>query len=118
MRPVAAIRALLQVLNPFAPHLTEELNETLDAKFPGAEIGLLAGHTWPEYNPAFLVEDEIEIPIQINGKLRERIVVKKDAAVAEIEAAALSNAKIQEHLAGKTPRKVIVVPGKLVNVVA
>ena len=79
VRPLTAIRALLQVLNPFAPHLTEELNETLDAKFPGAQTGLLAGRPWPEYNPAFLVEDEIEIPIQINGKLRERIVVKKDA---------------------------------------
>ena len=118
VRPVAAIRALLQVLNPFAPHLTEELNETLDAKFPGAETGLLAGRNWPEYNPAFLVEDEIEIPIQINGKLRERIVVKKDATSSEIESIALANAKVREHLAGKTPRKVIVVPGKLVNVVA
>ena len=118
VRPVAAIRALLQVLNPFAPHLTEELNETLDAKFPGMETGLLAGRTWPEYNPAFLVEDEIEIPIQINGKLRERVVVKKDATTGEIESIALANAKVQEHLAGKTPRKVIVVPGKLVNVVA
>ena len=118
VRPVAAIRALLQVLNPFAPHLTEELSETLDGKFPGADSGLLTGRPWPEYNPAFLVEDEIEIPIQINGKLRERIVVKKDATAGEIESLALANAKVQEHLAGKTPRKVIVVPGKLVNVVA
>ena len=82
------------------------------------QTGLLASRKWPEYNPAFLVEDEIEIPIQVNGKLRERIVVKKDATSAEIEALALANAKVQEHLAGKTPRKVVVVPGKLVNVVA
>ena len=118
VRPASAVRALLQVLNPFAPHLTEELNETLDARLPNTETGLMANRTWPEYNPAFLVEDEIEIPIQINGKLRERIVVKKDASASEIEALALANAKVQEHLAGKTPRKVIVVPGKLVNVVA
>ena len=74
--------------------------------------------TWPEFDPAFLVEDEIELPVQINGKLRDRLLVKKDAAGAEIEALALASAKVQEHLGGKAPRKVIVVPGKLVNIVA
>ena len=117
VRPVSALRSLLQVLNPFAPHLTEELNETLESRFPTPTGGLLAGKTWPEYNPAFLVEDEIELPIQINGKLRERIVVKKDASAAEVEASALASVKVREHLAGQTPRKVIVVPGKLVNLV-
>ncbi len=118
VRPVSALSTLLQVLNPFAPHLTEELNEVLGQKFTHADGGLLAGRRWPEYDPALLVEDEVEIPVQINGKLRERLTVKKDATAAEIEAAALATAKVQEHLAGKTPRKVIVVPGKLVNVVA
>ncbi len=117
IKPVAALRALVQILNPFAPHLTEELNETLEAKFPTGS-GLLAGRVWPEYDEAWLVQDEIEIPVQINGKLRERLTVKKEASTAEVEAAALASAKVQEHLGGKTPRKVIVVPGKLVNIVA
>ena len=117
VKPVSALRSLLQILNPFAPHLTEELNETLEDKFPHVG-GLLAGRVWPEYDEALLVQDEIEIPVQINGKLRERLTVKKEASAAEVEAAALASAKVQEHLVGKTPRKVIVVPGKLVNIVA
>ncbi len=117
VKPVSALRALVQILNPFAPHLTEELNETLEAKFPTG-VGLLAGRVWPEYDEGLLVQDEIEIPVQINGKLRERLTVKKEASAAEVEAAALASAKVQEHLGGKTPRKVIVVPGKLVNIVA
>ena len=116
VKPVSALRLLVQILNPFAPHLTEELNETLEAKFP-TNGGLLAGRVWPEYDEALLVQDEIEIPVQINGKLRDRIHLKKDAASAEYESAALANAKVQEHLAGRTPRKIIVVPGKLVNIV-
>ncbi len=116
VKPVAALRLLVQILNPFAPHLTEELNERLETKFPTGH-GLLAGCVWPEYDEALLVQDEIEIPVQINGKLRERITVKKDASAAEVEAAALASPKVQEHLGGKTPRKVIVVPGKLVNIV-
>ena len=115
-RPVAGLRVLLQLLNPFAPHLTEELNETLDAKFP-AGGALLAARVWPEYDDALLVEDEIEMPVQINGKLRDRISVKKDAVAAQIEAAALAAPKVLEHLGGNSPKKVIVVPGKLVNIV-
>ena len=115
-RPVAGLRTLLQVLNPFAPHLTEELNETLETKFPTGG-GLLAARDWPEYDEALLVEDEIEMPVQINGKLRDRISVKKDAAVAQIESAALAAPKVLEHLEGRSPKKVIVVPGKLVNIV-
>ena len=116
-RPVSEIRTLLQLLNPFAPHLTEELWAVLAGRFP-CPAGRLAAQTWPEFDPAFLVEDEIEMPVQINGKLRDRLLVKKDAAGAEIEALALASAKVQEHLGGKAPRKVIVVPGKLVNIVA
>ena len=116
-RPVSGLRVLLQLLNPFAPHLTEELNETLDVKFPTAG-GLLAARPWPEYDASLLIEDEIEMPIQINGKLRERIQVKKDADAAQIESAALAAPKVLEHLGGKSPKKVIVVPGKLVNIVA
>ena len=116
-RPLSGIRTLLQLLNPFAPHLTEELWSGLAARFP-CPPGRLALQTWPEFDPAFLVEDEIEMPVQINGKVRDRLLVRKDAAGAEIEALALASAKVQEHLGGKSPRKVIVVPGKLVNIVA
>ncbi len=115
-RPVAGLRVLLQLLNPFAPHLTEELNETVDAKFPTGG-GLLAARVWPEYDEALLVEDWIEMPVQVNGKLRDRISVKNDAAAAEIESVALAAPKVLEHLGGKSPKKVIVVPGKLVNIV-
>ncbi len=117
VKPVSALRTLVQILNPFAPHLTEELNEALETRFPTGG-GLLAGQAWPEYDEALLVQDEIEIPVQINGKLRERITVKKGASGADIEAVALASAKVREHLGGKTPRKVIVVPDKLVNIVA
>ncbi len=117
-RPVAAIRTLLILLNPFAPHLTEELWARLaGAGFAGFE-GLVVDQPWPQFDPALLVEDEVEIPIQVNGKVRDRLTVSKDADKAALEAAALANAKVQEFTAGKTVKKIIVVPGKLVNIVA
>jgi leucyl-tRNA synthetase len=64
-----------------------------------------------------LIEDEIELPVQVNGKLRDKIVVKKDATQADIEAAAKSAPKVSAELAGKTVKKLIVVPGRLVNIV-
>lgn len=115
-RPVAALRTLLIVLNPFAPHLTEELWARLGTKFAGFE-GLAADQPWPAYDPAFLVEDEVEVVIQVNGKLRDKLVVSKDASKEAIEAAALASPKVQEFTVGKEIRKVIVVPGKLVNIV-
>ncbi len=116
-RPVSAIRTLLQLLNPFAPHLTAELWETLDRRFAASPVSLV-DQPWPKFNPAFLVEDEIEIVIQVNGKNRDKLVVSKDASKEEVEAAAKDSAKVQESIDGKTVRKVIVVPGKLVNIVA
>jgi leucyl-tRNA synthetase len=112
-RPAAAIRLLLQVLNPFAPHLTEELWAGLG----GERSPFLADVPWPTYDPALLIEDEIEIPIQVNGKVRDKIVVKKEATKEEVEAAALAAPKVAEWTAGKEIRKVVVVPGKLVNIV-
>ena len=111
-RPVSAIRTLLLVLAPFAPHLAEELWMRLRGQ------SVIAGQTWPEYDPAVLVVDEVEYPVQVNGKLRDKIVVSKDAPTSDIEAAALALPKVAEHTAGKTVRKVIVVPGRLVNIVA
>jgi leucyl-tRNA synthetase len=110
-RPRAAIRVLLQLLNPFAPHLTEELWQTLGFG------GTVANAPWPVFDESYLIEDEVEIPIQINGKLRDKIVVKKDAPKDAVEAAARGSAKIAEWTAGREIKKVIVVPGKLVNIV-
>ena len=116
-RPLAALRSLLVVLNPFAPHLTEELWARLGKKFAGFE-GLAADQPWPAYDPALLVEDEVEMVIQVNGKIRDKIVVSKDASKEAIETAALASAKVQESTEGKAIKKVVVVPGKLVNIVA
>ena len=116
-RPVSALRTLLLLLNPFAPHLTSELWETLGRKFP-LEPAEITSHSWPGYNPDFLVEDEVEIALQVNGKVRARIMVPIGATKAELEAIALANERVREFTAGKTIRKVVVVEKKLVNVVA
>jgi leucyl-tRNA synthetase len=116
IRPLAALRCLVQLLNPFAPHLTEELWQVLARRFP-ASAGLLAQQPWPVHDESYLFEDEVEIPVQINGKLREKIVLPKDSANADYEGAALGSTKVREHLAGRPVKKVIVVPGKMVNIV-
>ncbi len=103
---------LLSVLNPFAPHLSEELNRRI-----GNE-DQLATQPWPDHDESALVESEVELVVQVNGKLRDRITVAKDAPKEDIEAAARASAKVREHTDGKTVRKVIVVPGRLVNIVA
>jgi leucyl-tRNA synthetase len=115
-KSVSALRTLLLLLNPFAPHLTSELWQTLKEKFPGA-AGDITEQTWPVHDERFLVEDEIEIVLQVNGKVRDKITVTLDATNAELEAAALASEKVQKAVAGKTIRKVVVVPKKLVNVV-
>jgi leucyl-tRNA synthetase len=116
VRPLAAVRLLLTLLNPFAPHMTEELWQILTKRFPAPE-GLLAEQPWPAHDESYLIEDEIEIPVQINGKLRDKLTLPKDAASAAYEAGAFASLKVQEHLAGKAVKKVIVVPGKMVNIV-
>jgi leucyl-tRNA synthetase len=115
-KPVSALRTLLLLLNPFAPHLTSELWETLAEKFPGA-AGDITEQSWPRHDERFLVEDEIEIVLQVNGKVRDKITVALDATNAELEAAALASEKVQKSVAGQTIRKVVVVSKKLVNVV-
>ncbi len=112
VRPLSAIRTLLVLLNPFAPHLSEELWQRL-----GFEKTVSA-QSWPEWNETYLIEDEIEIPVQVNGKLRDRLTIQKDLDATQIEKLALELPKVVEHTSGKTVRKVIVVPGKLVNIVA
>jgi leucyl-tRNA synthetase len=115
-KSVSALRTLLLLLNPFAPHLTSELWQTLAEKFPGAD-GEITAQRWPKYDEALLIEDEIEIVLQVNGKLRDKITVALEATNAEIEAAAVANQKVQNAVGGQAIRKVVVVPKKLVNVV-
>jgi leucyl-tRNA synthetase len=111
VRPISMLRTLLTILNPFAPHISEELWARL-----GGE-GLVADQPWPDYDPVALIEDEVELPVQVNGKVRDKITVKKDATASEVEAVALAAPKVVEHTAGRTVKKVVVVSGRLVNVV-
>jgi leucyl-tRNA synthetase len=107
----AAIEPLVLMLAPLAPHLAEELWQRL-----GHDASLAHG-PFPIADPAYLVEDTVEYPVQVNGKVRGRITVAADAAADAVEAAALGDEKVLASLAGKTPKKVIVVPGKMVNLV-
>jgi leucyl-tRNA synthetase len=115
--PLAVAQGLLQCLNPFAPHITEELYERLSAKFSALPRGPLSLLPWPKFDPAALVESEVEIVLQINGKVRDKALTPVDATEAQLEALARANPKIAEGIAGKTVRKVIVVPKRLVNLV-
>ena len=116
--PVPAVDQLLHVLCPFAPHLAEELHFRLAEEFDSIPSEDLALRDWPVWDEGALVEDEIEIVIQVNGKVRDKIAVSHEAGKDEIEEAALASEKVQGFTEGKTVRKVIVVPGRLVNVVA
>jgi leucyl-tRNA synthetase len=106
-----SVRSLLLLLFPFAPHVTSELWE--QAGFGGS----IDEQKFPEYDPKALIKDEVELALQVNGKVRSKLVVPTGASKEDIEAAALADEKVQAHLAGREPKKVIVVPGKLVNVV-
>jgi len=115
-RPITALRDFLILLQPFAPHLSEELWFKLDSAFP-IPHSALAYASWPQFDSTFLVEDMIEIPVQVNGRLRDVIQVPIDASPAELEAAAKASEKVQSFIAGKTIKKVIVIPKRLVNIV-
>jgi leucyl-tRNA synthetase len=114
--PLSSMRTFLVLLSPFAPHIASELWERLNAKFTDAR-GDITEQKWPSYNERLLIEDEVEIVLQINGKVRDRMKMSIFATDEEMKIAALSNPKIQERIAGKTMRNVIVVPKKLVNLV-
>jgi len=114
--PLSAMRSFLVLLSPFAPHIASELWERLNTKFTDAR-GDITEQSWPDYEERLLVQDEVEIVIQINGKLRDRMKMSIHATEQELKTAALSNRKIQDRIAGKTVRNVIVVPRRLVNIV-
>jgi leucyl-tRNA synthetase len=101
----------LTILNPFAPHLSEEIH----ARLGGTQM--LSEAAWPDYDPAALERTEIELVVQVNGKLRDRLRISKHADEATVREAALASPKVREHTDGKTIRKMIHVPGKLLNIV-
>lgn len=120
VKPVSALRDFLVLLQPFAPHLAEELWAKLHAtraSQPAPSIAL-PYQPWPRFDPALLIESTLEMPVQVNGKLRDHIVMPAAATPPEIEAAALACEKVRQFTAGKTVRKIILVPKKLVNIVA
>ncbi|MEO5938657.1 MAG: leucine--tRNA ligase [Sphingomonas sp.] len=108
----AAIRALVRLVSPMTPHLAEEAWAAM------GESGLVADADWPTYDPALLVEGEVTIAIQVNGKLRDTLTMPKGAPKDVVEAAARANAHVIRVLDGAEPKKVIVVPNRLVNLVA
>jgi len=107
-----ALSALIRLIAPFTPHLAEECWEVL-----GGE-GLVCNAPWPTVDPALLAKDEVVLPVQVNGKRRAEIVVAASADQKAIEAAALGDADVRRHLEGLNIRKVVVVPGRIVNIVA
>ncbi|PYL29496.1 MAG: leucine--tRNA ligase [Verrucomicrobia bacterium] len=109
--PLSAMQTFLILLNPFAPHLSSELWENV--KLPGQ----ITEQPWPGYDEKFLIEDEVEIVIQVNGKVRDRMNMSIQASEEELKAAALANPKIQQLIAGKIVQKTVIVPKKLVNIV-
>jgi leucyl-tRNA synthetase len=116
VKPAMVLSDFLRLLQPFAPHLAEELwSKLVSAGLQNAES--LAYSPWPKFDPALLVEDTLEIPVQVNGKLRDVIKVPANASQQDLESAAKGSEKVTQFINGKAIRKVIVVPRKLVNIV-
>jgi len=111
-RPREVLRPFLNLLYPFAPHLAEDLAFRLG----NVNGGTLTYQVWPEYDESYLVEDTIEFPVQVNGKLRGHIIISPGTQSEEIERLALECDKIQQFIVEKKVKKVIVVPNKLVNI--
>ena len=104
---------IISVLAPFAPHMCEELWQ-----FLGHEEETLAYIAWPEFNEEFIKVSEVEILVQVLGKPKAKIMMPAEATQDEMQAIAVENEAVKEAIAGKTIRKVICVPGRLVNIVA
>ncbi len=120
--PTKHLLTFLQVLNPFAPHLTEEINKRLHGSAgvpPASQPGLLLSEQpWPPYDEQYLVQDTIELVIQVNGKVRAKLTVAPDTPTEQLEQLARDHENVQQHTTGKTVRKIIVIPGRLINIVA
>src|SRR5262249_46225351 len=107
-----AATILVQLVQPMMPHLAEECWRALGHQ------GLVASEPWPKVEGALLVEDTVTLPVQVNGKKRADVTVARDAGNVDIQAAVLALEAVQRALDGKVPKKVIVVPQRIVNVVA
>jgi leucyl-tRNA synthetase len=107
-----AVRTLVLLIAPMAPHLAEECWAQL-----GGE-GMVADAPWPKFDKALLVDEQVTLAVQVNGKLRDTLTAPRGLDKAAAEALALASDKVQRQLDGATPRKVIVVPDRLVNIVA
>ena len=114
-KPAGALRDFLILLQPFSPHIAEELWQKLNAALNTSQPALTYA-AWPKFDPTLLVEDTLEIPVQVNGKLRDVIRVPANATPAELEATARASEKVKPFVEGKTIKKVIVLPRKLVNI--
>ncbi|MDQ1001155.1 leucyl-tRNA synthetase [Neobacillus niacini] len=110
--PKHYMEGFVKMLAPVAPHVAEELWEKL------GHSGTISYETWPAYDEAKLVDDEVEIVIQVNGKVKTKLLVPTDASKEALEGIAMDDDRVKEQIEGKTIRKVITVPGKLVNIVA
>src|SRR5699024_9872491 len=111
--PIDYVKGFIQMLAPVAPHLGEELWQMI----PKSEESITYA-AWPTYDEDKLVSDEIEVVFQVNGKVRGKAHVSRLISKEELEEKALANENVNEHIEGLTVRKVIVVPEKLVNIVA
>ncbi|MBB6448076.1 leucyl-tRNA synthetase [Geomicrobium halophilum] len=110
--PRAAVEGFVKMLSPLSPHVGEELWSIL------GHTSSITYEAWPTYDESYLVEDEVEVVIQVNGKVRSKLQISKEATKEEMEKVALADEKVTTVIEGKTIRKVIAVPGKLVNIVA
>lgn len=110
--PLEYVEGFVKLIAPLTPHIAEELWTKL------GHVGSIAYAQWPTYDESKLEKDTVEIIVQVNGKLRAKLTASKNITKDELEKQALADEKVQHHLEGKTIRKVIVIPGKLVNVVA
>jgi len=106
-----AVESLLLLLAPMAPHISEELWSRRGKPYS------IHQQAWPAFDPALVTADVIELPVQVDGKLRDRLSVAPDTAPDEIERLALASERVQAYLKGRTPRKVVQIPGRLVNIV-
>jgi leucyl-tRNA synthetase len=105
---------LLKLVAPYAPHLADEAWEKLHA---GESVQFIINQSWPSYDDALTRDAVVNLGVQVNGKLRGNLEIARDAPEAEVRDKALAVSNVAKHIEGKTVRKVIVVPGKIVNIV-
>ena len=109
--PTEYVEGFVKMISPVVPHLAEELWEKL------GHNDTITYEAWPTYDESKLVDDTVEMAVQINGKVRAKIVVSKDATKEELEKIALEDESVKELLEGKEVKKVIAIPGRLINIV-